>query len=219
MKRLIRPNEIGEKDDSYVIKEKILRLDNYDGGIEELSIKIANIRTWTYIASHSQWIKETQYWQEKTRQIENTLSDFLHTNLTNRFIDSSASFFTSTLNQGEKVEIKADKDNFIKLNGQNYGYTNGFNLQLNVPNSDSLFSLINIKKSIRTMIDEKINNFLNAPIDSINLGNIGNIILKDQIKILFLNYCAGASVIVKEPEKGPLPASCGVSVDPNNCAP
>ena len=165
------------------LKEKILRLDNYDGGIEELSIKIANIRTWTYIASHSKWIKETQYWQEKTHQIENTLSDFLHTSLTNRFIDSSASFFTSTLNQGEKVEIKADKDNFIKLNGQNYGYINGFNLQLNVPNSDSLFSLKNIKKSIRTMIDEKINNFLNAPIDSINLGNIGNIILKDQIKI------------------------------------
>ena len=101
-------------------------------GIEELSIKIANIRTWTYISNSSQWIEKSEFWQEKTYQIENKLSDYLHTSLTNRFIDSSASFFTSSLNQGEKIEIKVDKDRFIKLNGQNYGYINGFNLQLNV---------------------------------------------------------------------------------------
>ena len=163
--------------------ERILKLNNYNGGIEELSIKIANIRTWTYIANHSQWIKNSEFWQEKTHQIENNLSDHLHTSLTNRFIDFSASFFTSTLNQGEKIEIEVNKDKFIKLNEQIYGYINGFNLKLNVPNSDSLFSLINVKKSIRTMIDEKINNFLIAPFDSINLGNIKNLNLNDQIKI------------------------------------
>ena len=165
------------------LSERILRLDNYNGGIEELSIKIANIRTWTYIVNHLHWIKDSKFWQEKTHQIENNLSDHLHTSLTNRFIDFSASFFTSTLNKGEKIEIKVDKDKFIKLNGQNYGYIYGFNLQLNLPNSDSLFSVINIKKSIRTMIDEKINNFLNAPFDSINLSNITNLKLNDQIKI------------------------------------
>ena len=143
--------------------ERILKLNNYNGGIEELSIKIANIRTWTYIANHSQWIKNSEFWQEKTHQIENNLSDHLHTSLTNRFIDFSASFFTSTLNQGEKIEIEVNKDKFIKLNEQIYGYINGFNLKLNVPNSDSLFSLINVKKSIRTMIDEKINKFFNCP--------------------------------------------------------
>ena len=173
------------------LSDKIIKLDNYDGGIEELSIKISNIRKWTFIANHSEWIKESQFWQEKTHQIENNLSDHLHTSLTNRFIDFSASFFTSSLNQGEKVEIKVDKDNFINLNGQNYGYINGFNLELNVPNTDSLFALKNAKKSIRNMIEEKINDFLSAPLDTINLGNIQNLRLNDSIKILWGNEPIG----------------------------
>ena len=165
------------------LSERILRLDNYVGGIEELSVKIANIRTWTYISNHSQWIKNSDFWQEKTRQIENNLSDHLHISLTNRFIDFSASFFTNILNRGEKIEINVNKDNFINLNGQNYGYINGFNLQLSVPNSDSLFSTIKIKKTIRTMIEEKIKNFLIAPPDSINFGKINNLKLDEKIKI------------------------------------
>ena len=165
------------------LSERVLKLDNYIGGIEELSIKIGNIRTWTYIANHSNWIKNSQYWQEKTHQIENNLSDHLHISLTNRFVDASASFFMSTLNRGEKIEIKVDKDKLIKLNGQNYGYINGFNLKLNISNSDSLFSLINVKKTIRTMINDKINNFLNAPLDSLNLGAIIDLKLNDKIKI------------------------------------
>ena len=56
-----------------------------------------------------------------------------------------------------------DENKFIKLNGQNYGYINGFGLELRIPNSESLFSLTHVRKSIRSMIEKKINNFLNAP--------------------------------------------------------
>ena len=173
------------------LNDKILKLDNYDGGIEELSNKIAKIRTWTYISNHSQWIKNSEYWQEKTHQIENNLSDYLHTSLTNRFIDYSASFFASSTNNTKKIEINVDKDKFIKLNGQIYGYISGFNLELKAPNTDSLFTLTNAKKTIRTVIEEKINNFLTAPLDSINLGDINNLKLNDQIKIFWGDEAIG----------------------------
>ena len=167
------------------LHQRVMRLDSYDGGIEELSIKISNIRTWTYIANQSRWLKNYDFWQEKTHNIENNLSDHLHKSLTNRFVDFSASFFFNTKNRGEEVIIEVDEKKSIKLNGQNYGNIKGFNLELNIPNSESLFSLIHVKKSIRSMIEEKINNFLKSPLDSLNFGDIGTLTLDDDIKIFW----------------------------------
>ena len=167
------------------LQDRILKLDKYEGGIEELSIKIANIRTWTYIANQSKWIKDSKYWQEKTQKIENNLSDHLHISLTNRFVDFSASFFTDSINRGEEAIVEVDQSKSVKLNGQKYGYINGFNLELSIPNSESLFSLTHVKRSIRKMIEEKINNFLKAPSDSINFGNIKNFKICDDVKIFW----------------------------------
>ena len=165
------------------LEEKILRLENYHGGIEELSSKLASIRTWTYISNHSLWIKDPKFWQEKTSKIENNLSDHLHTSLTTRFVDFSARYFVDTQNRGENTPIEIGEDKSIKLNGQNYGYISGFDLELKVSNSESLFSLTNVKKSIRKMIEEKINVFLKAPLDSLNLGDIRSLKLSDVVKI------------------------------------
>ena len=167
------------------LEDKILGLDNYSGGIEELSVKITNIRTWTYITNQSNWIKNYKFWQAKTTEIENNLSDYLHNSLTNRFVDFSASYFVNTNVLGIKPIIEVDKNKSIQLNGQNYGYINGFDLQLNLPNSKSLFSQNHVIKSIRLMIQEKINNFLKAPEDSINLGEIQKIQMNQDVNILW----------------------------------
>ena len=60
------------------IYNNVSKLEDYRGGIDELSNKIANIRTWTYISNQSNWIENSQYWQEKTLDIENNLSDHFY---------------------------------------------------------------------------------------------------------------------------------------------
>jgi ATP-dependent RNA helicase SUPV3L1/SUV3 len=165
------------------LQEKIFRLENYQGGVDELSSKAASIRTWAYIANRSLWIKDPKFWQEKTSSIEDNLSDHLHTSLTTRFVDFSARYFIDTKKRGENASIEIGEDKSIKLNGQNYGYISGFNLELKISNSESLFSLTNVKKLIRKMIEEKINDFLRAPLDSLNLGDIRSLKLSDTIKI------------------------------------
>ena len=60
--------------------------------------------------------------------IENTLSDNLHESLTNRFVDISATYFVNIKNKGENPKIEVDDDNSIKLNGQIYGYIDGFQI-------------------------------------------------------------------------------------------
>ena len=164
--------------------KNILRLENFQGGIEELSTKISYIRTWTYIANHRKWLTNANYWQEKTHLLENNLSDNLHKSLTNRFVDFSASHFMSAEFKGIEPEIEIKSNRSVILNEQIYGFINGFNLKLtNLNISHSLFSQTHVKKSLRNMIEEKLNNFLNAPHDSINLGDVSLLKINEVVKI------------------------------------
>ncbi len=158
------------------ISKKIFKLENFSGGIPELSLKISQIRTWTYISNHHMWFKNPSYWQEKTQKIENNLSDNLHIGLTNKFIDASSKYFIGSSTEENVDKIEINQNNEVILDGKNYGYIRGFNLIFeNKDISHSLFSLSHVKKLIRNMIDEKINNFLVAPDESINLGNISEL--------------------------------------------
>ena len=167
------------------LEKNILGLQNFNGGIEELSLKISQIRTWTYISNHQNWIDNEKYWQQTTQEIENNLSDNLHEGLTNRFVDSTSKYFINSLNSKIYPEYEVN-NKFLIINNINYGTFEGFELKFNKDViSHSLFSLSHVKKSIRIMIEEKINNFLNAPNDSINFGNVSEINLKENIKIFW----------------------------------
>ncbi len=162
------------------INAKVNKLNNFSGGIPELSIKISQIRTWTYISNNHNWLKNSYYWKEKTQQIENELSDQLHDSLTNKFIDYSSKFFIGekkTLNINNII-IKNNNEFFLEKD--KYGIIKGFDLiEDKKIFSQSLFSISNIKKSVRNMINEKVEYFLNSPLDSINFGDISKSKIKD----------------------------------------
>ncbi len=168
------------------LEKNILSLEKFNGGIEELSLKISQIRTWTYISNHQNWIDNEKYWQQITQNIENDLSDNLHERLTNRFVDSTSKFFINSNKNNIIPDIVINKDNVLTINNIEYGFFSGFELNFNKDViSHSLFSLSHVKKTARIMIDEKINNFLSAPNDSINLGNIDEINLDESVKIFW----------------------------------
>ena len=162
------------------INKKVSKLNNFGGGIPELSIKISQIRTWTYISNNHDWLKNTLYWKEKTQQIENELSDQLHNSLTKKFIDYSSKFFIGQERLQNFQDILTKNNNEIFLDNNKYGIIKGFDLiQDKKIFSQSLFSISNIKKTVRTMINEKIDNFLNAPLDSISFGEISKSKIND----------------------------------------
>ncbi len=166
------------------INKKVLKLENFDGGIPELSLKISQIRTWTYISNHHLWLKKPIYWQEKTQKIESELSDNLHIRLTNKFIDSSSMYFINSNIHNNINKIEINKSNEVVLDGKKYGIISGFELKLdNKVISNSLFSISHVKKSIRNMIEQKIEQFLNAPDDAISFGEVSKVILNGEILI------------------------------------
>ena len=61
--------------------------DRTDGDIDTLANRIAHIRTWTFVSNRADWLADPEHWQERTRAIEDSLSDALHEQLTQRFVD------------------------------------------------------------------------------------------------------------------------------------
>ncbi|MDV3458366.1 helicase-related protein [Sphingomonas sp. HF-S4] len=67
--------------------DEIARLDNMGGDVETLAGRIAAARSWAYIAHRADWLQDPIHWAERTRAIEEKLSDALHASLTQRFVD------------------------------------------------------------------------------------------------------------------------------------
>jgi ATP-dependent RNA helicase SUPV3L1/SUV3 len=62
-------------------------LDDMSGDIDALTARIASIRTWTYVSNHSSWVPDVKHWTERTRELEDRLSDALHDRLLERFVE------------------------------------------------------------------------------------------------------------------------------------
>ena len=67
--------------------DEIARLDTVAGDVETLAGRIAAVRTYAYIAHRADWLSDPAHWAERTRAIEERLSDALHAGLTQRFVD------------------------------------------------------------------------------------------------------------------------------------
>ncbi len=67
--------------------DEIARLDTVAGDVETLAGRLAAVRTYAYIAHRADWLAEPAHWAERTRAIEERLSDALHASLTQRFVD------------------------------------------------------------------------------------------------------------------------------------
>ena len=78
----------GRIDESW-IGERVDRVDDTDGDIDALLMRMAFIRTWTYVAHHASWLQNAKAWQDRTRDVEDRLSDALHERLIQRFVDRS----------------------------------------------------------------------------------------------------------------------------------
>lgn len=72
------------------IARHLTRLSELQGDIDTLLARMAFIRTWTYIAHHTQWLDDARSWQEQARGVEDSLSDALHNRLVARFVDAGA---------------------------------------------------------------------------------------------------------------------------------
>ncbi len=115
----------GHVDESYMA-EQVRRADSTEGDIDTLSNRIAQIRTWTYVSNRPGWLADSRHWQEKTREIEDRLSDALHERLTKRFVDRRTSVLMRRLRENAMLEAEIDPSGNVNVEGHHVGDLQGF---------------------------------------------------------------------------------------------
>jgi ATP-dependent RNA helicase SUPV3L1/SUV3 len=108
------------------IAGQVSRLERTEGDIDALMARLAHIRTWTYIAHRADWLENPLYWQEKTRSVEDRLSDALHERLTNRFIDRRSTVLMRRLHSGVPLLAAIRHKSEVVVEGEFVGVLDGF---------------------------------------------------------------------------------------------
>lgn len=112
------------------IAEQVRFCDNSEGDIDTLSNRIKQIRTWTFVANRKNWLADPSHWREKTRDIEDRLSDALHERLTQRFVDRRTSVLLRHLKDKRMVSPEINERGEVRLEGHLLGTLEGFRFTL-----------------------------------------------------------------------------------------
>jgi ATP-dependent RNA helicase SUPV3L1/SUV3 len=115
----------GHVDENYMA-EQVRRADTTEGDIDTLSHRIAQIRTWTFVSNRPGWLADQAHWQEKTRKIEDRLSDALHERLTKRFVDRRTSVLMRRLRENTMPEAEISPTGTVLVEGHHVGELQGF---------------------------------------------------------------------------------------------
>ncbi|HJZ21231.1 MAG TPA: helicase, partial [Bradyrhizobium sp.] len=99
---------------------------NISGDIDTLSGRIAQIRTWTFIANRPDWLADPEHWQTISREVENKLSDALHERLTERFVDRRTSVLMRRLRENVMLNTEIGKTGEVTVEGHVIGRLDGF---------------------------------------------------------------------------------------------
>jgi ATP-dependent RNA helicase SUPV3L1/SUV3 len=100
--------------------------DRTDGDIDTLSGRIAQIRTWTFVANRPDWLADPEHWQGIAREVENKLSDALHERLTERFVDRRTSVLMRRLRENTMLNTEIGKTGEVIVEGHVIGRLDGF---------------------------------------------------------------------------------------------
>jgi ATP-dependent RNA helicase SUPV3L1/SUV3 len=100
--------------------------DRVTGDIDTLSGRIAQIRTWTFVANRPDWLADPDHWQGITREVENKLSDALHERLTERFVDRRTSVLMRRLRENSVLNTEIGKTGEVIVEGHTIGRLDGF---------------------------------------------------------------------------------------------
>ena len=117
--------DLGRISDDWLQKQ-VSSLENIHGNIDTLSKRLAYMRTWTYISQRKGWVHDETHWRDRTRTIEDLLSDALHECLTKRFVDRRTSILLRRLKDKEALLAEVDKEGQVTIEGEFVGKLEGF---------------------------------------------------------------------------------------------
>lgn len=156
---------------------QIAQADRTDGDIDTLSGRIAQIRTWTFVANRPDWLADAEHWQGNSRELENKLSDALHERLTERFVDRRTSVLMRRLRENTMLNTEIGKTGEVVVEGHTIGRLDGFTFLPDAAEagSDAKALQAAASKALAGEIDARAEKLANAPDDQLVLTSDGTL--------------------------------------------
>ncbi len=161
---------------------QLMKLDKLEGNVDSLSNRIANVRTWSYVSNKNNWVENQSYWIEKTKHLEDRVSDRLHEELTKTFIDKRASVLARGLKQDMEFKTEVLQNNDVKIDDQFIGKIKGLKLELDLKKGSLETDIKSLKKAARQTITPELEKRVQSIIDT------GLIELNEDFKIYWNNF-------------------------------
>jgi len=164
------------------IKQQLSLLNKLDGNVDSISNRIANVRTWSYVSNKVNWVENQDYWVERTKLLEDKLSDRLHEELTKSFIDKRASVLTRGLKKDITFDTQILENEKVMINDQFIGQLKGLKLELDLKIGALDTDIKSLKKAARKTVGPEILNRIEQ------IKRTGLVELKDDFKIYLERY-------------------------------
>ena len=158
-------SKFGKVTNEYM-KQQLKDLDRYEGNIDTLANRISNVRTWSYVANKKGWVNNSDYWIERTKYMEDKLSDKLHEELTKSFIDKRISVLSRNLKQDIALATEIKNENEVIIDGQYMGRLNGLRLELDLKSGSLKTDIKSLRKAARQAIAPELMKRVNKIIKS-----------------------------------------------------
>ena len=155
----------GKIPDDYM-RIQLMKLDKLEGNVDSLSNRIANVRTWSYVSNKNNWIDNQDYWIEKTKNLEDKLSDRLHEELTKTFIDKRASVLARGLKQDMEFKTEILQNNDVKIDDHYIGKINGLKLELDLKQGALETDIKSLKKAARQSVGPELEKRIDTIIET-----------------------------------------------------
>jgi ATP-dependent RNA helicase SUPV3L1/SUV3 len=138
------------------MKEQLKNLDKKHDNIDVLANRISNVRTWSYVANKKNWVENSDYWIQVTKNIEDNLSDKLHEELTKSFISKKISILSRGLKQDLVLKTKVNEDNKVLVNDQYVGELKGLKFIIEFTSKTLDTDIKSIKKATKKGINKEL---------------------------------------------------------------
>ncbi len=134
---------------------QVREIDRSDGTLEALVARIAAIRTWTYISHRPRWVPEPRFWQERTRAVEDRLSDALHERLTQEFVDRTLTLLARHDKSELVTSVAADGE--VQVQGLRAGVLEGFRFRPETGTRDGSRALAAAaNRALQSLVRERV---------------------------------------------------------------
>ena len=163
------------------LEAQLARLDKTTGDVDALSQRLAHVRTWAYTAHRSGWTSNPTYWQDRTREIEDKLSDALHERLIARFIDRRTSALMKGLREKVDLEASLTPGGDVRVEGHYVGRLTGLSFKADIDGGPLARRAVAnaAMRAVRPEINRRLGQLTQAAADALSLGDTGIITWQD----------------------------------------